>query len=37
MPFDRSREERARLLSEDAIEIPDVLFTQLVRISERYR
>jgi LDH2 family malate/lactate/ureidoglycolate dehydrogenase len=24
MPFDRSREERARRLSEDAIEIPDV-------------
>jgi delta1-piperideine-2-carboxylate reductase len=35
MPFDRSRLERQRRLSENAIEIPDVLVTQLARISER--
>lgn len=35
MPFDRSRDERNRRLSENAIEIPDVLVTQLARISER--
>ncbi len=37
MPFDRSRQERNRRLSENAIEVPDVLFTQLARISERAR
>jgi len=35
MPFDRSRRERHRRLSENAIDIPDVLVTQLARISER--
>ena len=35
MPFDRSRRERARRLAEDAIEIPDVLFKQLLARSER--
>lgn len=35
MPFDRSRRERARRLAEDAIEIPDVLFKQLLDRSER--
>jgi delta1-piperideine-2-carboxylate reductase len=35
MPFDRSRRERQRCLSENAIEIPDVLASQLARISER--
>jgi delta1-piperideine-2-carboxylate reductase len=35
MPFDRSRRERERRLSENAIEIPDVLVTQLERIAER--
>lgn len=35
MPFDRSRQERQRRLAENAIEIPDVLFAQLERISER--
>src|SRR5580692_1755524 len=34
MPFDRSRRERLRRLTEDAIEIPDVLFTQLTRICD---
>jgi len=33
MPFDRSRAERAKRLAEDRIEIPDVLFDQLSRIS----
>jgi LDH2 family malate/lactate/ureidoglycolate dehydrogenase len=33
MPFDRSRQERQRRLAEDAIEIPDVLVTQLEQIS----
>src|SRR5580658_5141528 len=37
MPFDRSRLERQRRLSENAIEIPDVLVTQLKRISVRIR
>ncbi len=32
MPFDRSRRERERRLSENAIEIPDALVTQLQRI-----
>ncbi len=35
MPFDRSRQERKRRLAENAIEIPDVLVTQLAQISER--
>ena len=35
MPFDRSRRERQRRLSEDAIEIPEVLVAQLERIAER--
>lgn len=41
MPFDRSRRERARriaraqLISEDAIEVPDALFKQLLARSER--
>jgi delta1-piperideine-2-carboxylate reductase len=35
MPFDRSRRERLRRRSENAIEIPDVLVSELVRISER--
>jgi LDH2 family malate/lactate/ureidoglycolate dehydrogenase len=35
MPFDRSRQERQRRVSQDAIEIPDVLYSQLARIAER--
>ncbi len=35
MPFDRSRRERHRRLAENAIEIPDVLATQLFRIAKR--
>jgi len=35
MPFDRSRRDRQRRLAENAIEIPDVLATQLARIAER--
>jgi delta1-piperideine-2-carboxylate reductase len=35
MPFDRSRRERERRLKENAIEIPDILYAQLVRIAER--
>jgi delta1-piperideine-2-carboxylate reductase len=35
MPFDRSRQERQRRRTENAIEIPDVLFAQLPRIFER--
>ena len=34
MPFDRSRRERQRRLAENAIEIPDVLFTRLTRICD---
>jgi delta1-piperideine-2-carboxylate reductase len=34
MPFDRSRLERQRRLTENAIEIPDVLFTRLKRICD---
>ena len=34
MPFDRSRLERARRLTEDAIEIPDILAGQLAKIVE---
>jgi len=33
MPFDRSRSARQRRVAENAIEIPDVLFTQLARIG----
>ena len=33
MPFDRSRSERQRRLAENAIEIPNVVFTRLARIS----
>src|SRR5579871_2340683 len=33
MPFDRSRQDRARRLTEDRIDIPDVLFEQLRRIA----
>jgi LDH2 family malate/lactate/ureidoglycolate dehydrogenase len=35
MPFDRSRRERQKRLSENAIEIPDVLVAKLTRIAER--
>jgi delta1-piperideine-2-carboxylate reductase len=35
MPFDRSRQERARRLAENAIEVPDVLLTQLSEIAQR--
>ncbi len=35
MPFDRSRRERERRRKENVIEIPDVLYVQLVRIAER--
>ena len=35
MPFDRSRSERERRIAEDAIEIPDVLFKELLARSER--
>jgi hypothetical protein len=35
MPFARSRQERQRRVSQDAIEIPDVLYSQLARIAER--
>jgi delta1-piperideine-2-carboxylate reductase len=35
MPFDRSRRERQHRLDENAIEVPDVLFTQLTRISAK--
>jgi delta1-piperideine-2-carboxylate reductase len=35
MPFDRSRRERTRRLAEDAVEVPDVLATQLQRITQR--
>lgn len=34
MPFDRSRLERARRLTEDVIEIPDILAGQLAKIVE---
>jgi len=34
MPFDRSRQERQRRLAENAIEIPDILFTRLLRICD---
>jgi hypothetical protein len=34
MPFDRSRRERQRRLAENAIEIPDILFTRLTRICD---
>jgi delta1-piperideine-2-carboxylate reductase len=35
MPFDRSRQERARRLAENAIEVPDFLVTQLSDIAQR--
>jgi len=35
MPFDRSRQERQRRLTENAIEIPDLLVAQLTGIAER--
>jgi delta1-piperideine-2-carboxylate reductase len=35
MPFDRSRSERERRVTENGIEIPDILHTQLLRIAER--
>jgi delta1-piperideine-2-carboxylate reductase len=35
MPFDRSRQERARRLAENAIEVPDVLLAQLSDIAQR--
>jgi delta1-piperideine-2-carboxylate reductase len=35
MPFDRSRRERQRRLAENAIEVPDLVITQLNRIAER--
>jgi LDH2 family malate/lactate/ureidoglycolate dehydrogenase len=31
MPFDRSREDRRRRLADDHIDVPDVLFEQLIR------
>lgn len=34
LPFDRSRRERQRRLSEDSIEIPDVIADQLARLAE---
>jgi LDH2 family malate/lactate/ureidoglycolate dehydrogenase len=37
MPFDRSRQERQRRRTENAIEIPDVLVTQLERIATTCR
>jgi LDH2 family malate/lactate/ureidoglycolate dehydrogenase len=33
MPFDRSRRDRARRLTEDRIDVPDVLFEQLARLA----
>jgi delta1-piperideine-2-carboxylate reductase len=33
MPFDRSRQDRQRRLASDRIDIPDVLFEQLIRIA----
>lgn len=35
MPFDRSRTERRRRLTENAIEVPDVLMRRLVQLAER--
>jgi delta1-piperideine-2-carboxylate reductase len=35
MPFDRSRQERRRRLAENAIDVPDVVVTELTRISDR--
>jgi delta1-piperideine-2-carboxylate reductase len=35
MPFDRSRQERARRLAENAIEVPEFLLTQLSDIAQR--
>jgi delta1-piperideine-2-carboxylate reductase len=33
MPFDRSRQDRQRRLTEDRIDVPDLLFEQLTRIA----
>jgi len=33
VPFDRSREERARRLAEDAIEVSDVVYEALVQAT----
>ena len=33
MPFDRSRQDRQRRLSDDRIDVPDLLFEQLTRIA----
>jgi LDH2 family malate/lactate/ureidoglycolate dehydrogenase len=33
MPFDRSRQDRRRRLTDDRIDLPDVLFEQLTRIA----
>jgi len=35
MPFDRSRSERQRRLSEDVIEIPEAIFNRLTQIVEK--
>jgi delta1-piperideine-2-carboxylate reductase len=35
MPFDRSRRARDRRVTEDEIEIPELLHTQLLRIAKR--
>jgi delta1-piperideine-2-carboxylate reductase len=37
MPFDRSRQERQRSLTENAIEVPEVLFAQLEKIAQRVK
>src|SRR5579863_10281972 len=37
VPFDRSRQERQRRLAENAIEVPDLVVTQLTRIAEPAR
>jgi LDH2 family malate/lactate/ureidoglycolate dehydrogenase len=35
MPFDRSRQDRRRRLADDRIDVPDVLFEQLIGIAGR--
>ncbi len=35
MPFDRSRQDRQRRLADDRIEVPDLLFEQLIEIAAR--
>jgi delta1-piperideine-2-carboxylate reductase len=35
MPFDRSRRERERRVTEDRIEIPEILYAQLLQLVER--